>query len=262
MKDKKKSFNYHKKPVVLMDINTNKQKSYESMSSLAKEFGVETSTITNYIKRKAIFRKKYRIFPKGNPVPNIEPKTKINMYTKSGKFVKTFNNLKEIKNYLVDVYYNGNLYNFNRTYKSMSKIIDKDNRSICGYMLKSFKNNEDCKDIEPYKCTSGFNNNSSIVMTDLYGNIKGVYKSAREAARKCKGIISYVPIQKILNGKLSSSKGYIFKRIPNDNLEDLISSGRLESIVTKESLLTYKDEILKSNLSDDLKDKLIKFLER
>jgi transcriptional antiterminator len=63
-----------RKEVILMDINTKNQTTYESIGSLAKEFGVEISTIINYIKGNVIFRKKYRIFPKGDPVPNIEPK--------------------------------------------------------------------------------------------------------------------------------------------------------------------------------------------
>lgn len=258
-----------KTEVVLMDINTKEQKTYDSIANLAREFGLTTATIKTYIKRKDIFRKKYYIIPKSDIVSNIIEdrlpcylkKEKINMYTISGKYVKTFDNLKDIKYYIVDKCCNGNLYDFHYAYNEIIEIIDKDNRYIYGYMFRWFKNNEDCKDIEPYKCTSGVDN-SSIVMTDLDGNIIGTYKSAREAARKCKGLISYVTIQRILNDKLSSSKGYIFKRIPDEDLEDSISSGRLESIVSKKSLLTYKDEILESNLSDDLKDKLIKFLEQ
>jgi len=212
------------KPVVIIDIYTKIQKSYESISSLERDFGFGTDCISIYVRNKWIYKKKYYIFLENDPAPNVEDiisnylkdhpvppeeevpyylnKEKINMYSTSGKYVNTFNNLKEIRDYLL------NNYNHRYSYTHIVKIIDENHGSICGYMLRSFKNNEECEDIEPYSGrsrTTGESKPKSVILMDITTKNQTTYESinslAKEFGVSCTCISYYIKMNTLFREK-------------------------------------------------------------
>lgn len=251
--------NYKTTPLVLLNKdNFNIEKEYESIQKLANEYNLNGGTIYNYIKRKTVFKNKYFIVKKEDLSPNFEANEKwfnekilINQYNMDGTYINTYKSFKEVVIYLRTIYPDKkiNYINLKQAFENGTPYLK--------FMFKKFEDNKECINIDPYEKDLSKYGAKRVLEYDYTGKLIRKFRSIREITRKTK--ICYITINKILNSEITDYKGYTFRFEDED--EDIKIMNNKDSISKSDFDFHDKEEIFKSNLSFELKNKLYKFLE-
>lgn len=114
-------------------------------------------------------------------------------YTLSGKFIRHFDSISEASDALQTT--------------SIGQAITKKYQAV-GYQWRYF--NGDCSDIEPLINNGTKFKNSPIIMYKLNGEIVGEFKNSSECKKKFPQLTTNL-INKVLTGKQSHHKGFVFK---------------------------------------------------
>ena len=215
------SYNEEKKrPVNQYDLDGNFIKQYESLTEAGKPYG-NTSTIwracIQHVDEKGChtytaygYQWRYAddcddigkyIRPKSKRAKggNAHNAVKINQYDKNGKYIKTWECIKDAADF----------YNINVS-TIVGALNESKNKNAKGFQWRRYEDYSDCSDIARYERNHNYDYCMKRVgQYDINGNLLKIYNSGKEASIETN--VSQTCISSCCKGKTRTAGGYIWK---------------------------------------------------